>query len=521
MDAEDHENSPSPTPIRVKPRRFMPSPDKRPLKEVVPNGEAVTAKSTEEVGDSNEQHVSIDSGAEQSGCDTSKSRTFEKGPQDSEPATNQNPKGFVQDHDSVQNPMGDDEMEEFLTGIENAIQDASPAPEVAPVIATKANKTVPQSIEPTHPSDLQQKSAVQPKNERKRKSEEMEEERAATSSKKPAKKSRATKAEVSKAKGKQKAAPIFSQEYSAKPVAVHPATTLMPARLPGLTKHPNTHLSQRQQAELDQIIEKVKARPGKLKTLYVLKREKSKKIGADDVRSGRAVVKPLAYWSAEQCVHNDGGAAGLELGARIPISSVQEITRGNKKTTRIDEDSSEDEEDKHGEPWEKEIGVFRGQASVWSQSHQTTLEDAEETDLAFHPSAMLTTEVSDSKGFKFAKVISNPFFGSGILDLAPGAAKRPKNSRTMHMCFFVHKGRVTVTLGSGTAGEEGERFSVGKGGLFQVPRGTVFSLCCFSSVFPWKLGLTSSTGNKYSIENVLEKPARIFFSQGSETAPEG
>lgn len=27
-------------------------------------------------------------------------------------------------------------------------------------------------------------------------------------------------------------------------------------------------------------------------------------------------------------------------------------------------------------------------------------------------------------------------------------------------------------------------------------------------------------GNKYSIENVLEKPARLFFSQGCETVAE-
>lgn len=440
---------------------------------------------TKEIENSIDQAVTSDEGPEQRGREVSLNQFCKKGPLDSDRTTNGKLSGSAPDDDSVQNPMGDDEIEEFLSGIDNTIQDAYPVPDAMPEVAQQPNDKVIKSIETTQPKELHQKPAAKQKNGRKRKSEEMEEEPTATSSKRPAKKPRATKAEISKAKGKQKVGPSISMESSTNPAAAQAAFQLMPARLPGLTKDPNTHLSQRQQAELDQIIERVKARPGKLKTLYVLKREKSKKSGADDVRSGRAVVKPLAYWSAEQCVHNEGGAAGLELGARIPLTSIQEITRDNdnsrkkkkkkNKAGAANEESSDSEEaDAHEEAWEREIGVFRGQAHVWDESTDTP-----EVDLAFHPSSIILPPVRDSPGFSFAKLVSKPFFGSGIIDLAPGAVKRPKNSRSMHMCFFVVKGRVTVRIGQGMGGEEaeGERFGVGKGGVFQVPRGM---FCCSS-----------------------------------------
>lgn len=474
----------------------------------------MTPKQTKEVEDSNEQHAPGDKEAIRSERKNSTNQA-----QNREPATNRRLDEWVQHDDSVQNPMGDEEMEEFLSGIDNAIQDASPIPKPAPEVAQKQSEKVVESVEAAQTPDLHEAQAPQRKKSRKRKSEEVEQEPVETSSKRPGKRPRGTKAEVSKAKGKQKAASVISRESSTNPAAAQAGLQLMPARLPGLTKDPNTHLSQRQQAELDQIIEKVKARPGKLKTLYVLKREKSKKSGVDDIRSGRAIVKPLAYWSTEQCVYPEGAAGGLELGSRIPLSSVTEINRDKKNKVCDENSDSDDVEDPHAEPWEREIGVFRGETNVWSQQSQTTTEEFEETDLAFHPSSMLATPVTGSPGFAFAKLVGKPFFGNGILDLAPGAMKRPKNSRSMHMCFFVFKGRVTVRVGQGLGIEgEFERFSVGKGGVFQVPRGMVFQFIFSDFRLVW---LTRRLGNKYSIENELEKPARIFFSQGSETVPEG
>ena len=68
--------------------------------------------------------------------------------------------------------------------------------------------------------------------------------------------------------------------------------------------------------------------------------------------------------------------------------------------------------------------------------------------------------------FKFAKTLTLPFFGSGMVHLPPGGEKRIKNSRKMQMVFFVFYGRVTVNVGTPTS-----TFSIGKGGQWQVPRG--------------------------------------------------
>ena len=73
--------------------------------------------------------------------------------------------------------------------------------------------------------------------------------------------------------------------------------------------------------------------------------------------------------------------------------------------------------------------------------------------------------------FKFAKTLTLDFFGSGMVDLPPGGAKRVKNSRKMQMVFFVFYGRVEVNMGTPL-----KTFSIGKGGQWQVPRGMFFSL---------------------------------------------
>ena len=77
--------------------------------------------------------------------------------------------------------------------------------------------------------------------------------------------------------------------------------------------------------------------------------------------------------------------------------------------------------------------------------------------------------------FRFAKTLSLPFFGSGIVDLPPGGTKRVKNSRKMQLVFFVFRGRVMVEMGTPT-----EAFSIGRGGMWQVPRGK--QACAMSSL---------------------------------------
>jgi len=60
----------------------------------------------------------------------------------------------------------------------------------------------------------------------------------------------------------------------------------------------------------------------------------------------------------------------------------------------------------------------------------------------------------------------DPFFNWGMLELGADQMKRTKNSRIMHMLFNVQYGTVEVKV------HENE-FTVHKGGIWQVPRGTL------------------------------------------------
>lgn len=71
--------------------------------------------------------------------------------------------------------------------------------------------------------------------------------------------------------------------------------------------------------------------------------------------------------------------------------------------------------------------------------------------------------------FKYAKIMTIPFFGAGIVELPPEGYKRAKNSRKMQMAFFVHEGKVMVEVGA--TGLEVNSFTLSKGGCWVVPRG--------------------------------------------------
>ena len=86
-------------------------------------------------------------------------------------------------------------------------------------------------------------------------------------------------------------------------------------------------------------------------------------------------------------------------------------------------------------------------------------------ELAFaHDAIKAATREVRGADFRYAKTLTLPFFGSGMVDLPPGGEKRVKNSRKMQMVFFVFSGRVLVDVA-------GTTFSVGRGGMWQVPRG--------------------------------------------------
>lgn len=68
-----------------------------------------------------------------------------------------------------------------------------------------------------------------------------------------------------------------------------------------------------------------------------------------------------------------------------------------------------------------------------------------------------------------------PFFGAGVVELPPEGFKRAKNSRKMHMVFFVHEGKVMVEIGAQGNGEVNQ-FAISKGGVWVVPRGKLSRL---------------------------------------------
>jgi len=98
-----------------------------------------------------------------------------------------------------------------------------------------------------------------------------------------------------------------------------------------------------------------------------------------------------------------------------------------------------------------------------STSHQSARLTPTVAEIAYAHAAIQTREVHNST-FRYAKTLTLPFFGSGMVDLPPQGQKKKKNSRKMQMVFFVFYGRVVVEVA-------GNVFSIGKGGMWQVPRG--------------------------------------------------
>lgn len=250
--------------------------------------------------------------------------------------------------------------------------------------------------------------------------------------------------------------------------------------------------------ELEKFVENHVNRTGPLKgrSLYILKREVPTEQQAAHTRSGRVSVRPLAYWRNERCVYGDGEA---DLGHRYPLSTIKEIIRTEdiepekkgvkkrkgsskkSKSKRQEEDSDDDDDER--DKWEADDGVLHGYIKKWDADKQVASNEEEITgtshafmlrrqdmltiiEIAFSPTGIETRDVKDST-FRVAKLLSQPFFGSGIVELPAKGVKKPKNSKRMHMVFYVCFGRVQVDI-------NGVQFTAGKGCIFQVPRGISF-----------------------------------------------
>ncbi|KAI5285443.1 hypothetical protein KEM54_000570, partial [Ascosphaera aggregata] len=230
--------------------------------------------------------------------------------------------------------------------------------------------------------------------------------------------------------------------------------------------------------ELDRVVDDITSRNGrnKSRSLYILKREEPRD-AAHRTRSGRVSVRPLAYWRNERCVYGEGGA---EIGQRFPLSTIKEVirteeperpqrgakkkhTKGKSGRRHDPDDPSDDDANVNADPWENEGGgVFYGPVKKWDNDEQKSIAEEEVMDLAYAPIAVQTHPVRDAT-FSFAKILSTPFLGSGFVDMPPHSMKRTKNSKKMHMVFYMIYGRIQVEI-------SGLRFSAGKGTVFQVPR---------------------------------------------------
>lgn len=225
--------------------------------------------------------------------------------------------------------------------------------------------------------------------------------------------------------------------------------------------------------------------------LFILRRETPalSSFPAARVGLGRPGIKPSAYWRNE----DEEGDTIFEPAAPQPASRREEPSsppNGARKSSKREIEEQVEEELDLAEPWETEPGCINGLIKEWNASDKsgdTVMERDDE--IALSGPAIITRPIPGSE-VQFAKTLTLPFFGSGMVDLPPGAIKKPKNSRKMQMVFFVHKGNVKVTV-------NGNEFRISVGGMWQVPR-----------------------GNFYSIENDYEKEARIFFSQGCEVKTE-
>lgn len=260
------------------------------------------------------------------------------------------------------------------------------------------------------------------------------------------------------------------------------------------------------------------------RSLYVSRSETpAQDSGARITRAGRNVLKPVAFWRGERIVYGDG----LLEGSTLTLPGIKEVIRTeevaapqakrskykrSKPNSRVEEtqeveEVEVEEEDEEREPWETEAGIVRAQVLQWdSITGRYDEENSEEAgmsprvallggwilrehfaltssvEVAYAAEAIELRDIGGSD-FRFAKTLTLPFFGSGMVDLPPGGAKRVKNSRKMQLIFFVYYGRVTVDVGTPTT-----TFSIGKGGMWQVPRGKAFFslFCSFNISFEGK-----------------------------------
>lgn len=232
--------------------------------------------------------------------------------------------------------------------------------------------------------------------------------------------------------------------------------------------------------------------------------------GVQQTRSGRRSYKPLEYWKGERVEYETADVREdmFRTGSRMVLPSVKEVYRveeeeekartrrrgrGKAKGSKRREAPAEEEPEEELEEWEVDPGAVSGDIILWHPDHEANPPGADEhvevaeDRLAISSEAIQTHDIHDGT-FRFAKTLNLSFMGSGVVDLPPGAEKRPKNSRKMQMVFFVFKGKVLVSVNE-------TEFRISAGGQWFVPRGELTAFLFPPFLFGCSvivLGLSSS-----------------------------
>jgi centromere protein C len=172
---------------------------------------------------------------------------------------------------------------------------------------------------------------------------------------------------------------------------------------------------------------------------------------------------------------------------RFVLSTIKEVIRAPQEEVRAKPTKARGRakakskpvrqvEEVEPEEWEINPGVVNGEVILWEPEHDKNPPGDEEPvevmedRIAISGDAIQSRDVQNAT-FRMAKTLTTPFMGTGVVDLPPGSEKRPKNSRKMHMVFFVHTGKVLVTVNEAS-------FRLSAGGMWFVPRGMSFLTPC-------------------------------------------
>lgn len=354
--------------------------------------------------------------------------------------------------------------------IVESIEDREPTEEPQPTAASKKRPRGPAKGSRTN--DEHEAAEAQPAKKKAKKNPTVGDEEGGSSS----------QAAAPKRRGRPKAA-------AAAPEAETEAETSAPAKKPAISKQKRA--GKRTSAGVgDTSVAEIPRGPPmpRSRGLVITRRETPGEGAGFTTRSGRASYQPLKFWRNERTELDD--AELLQDGkGKIVLPHVKNIVRvdepepepksgrgrkakpsGKKPSKRRGGFSNDDDDDDDMEPWEEDGDVITGEVVVWQPEHELNppgpdeqIEVAPDEQIAVSANAITTREIRNAS-FKFAKTLSMPFFGSGVVDLPPGTEKKPKNSRKMHMSFFVFAGRVSVTVAD-------TLFSIGRGGMWFVPRG--------------------------------------------------